>query len=88
MNSSLDLDTVLATIISRAVQLSQADEGTIYEFDATEEVFVPKAAFGMSCGAGGGAARTEGRIGRNPSRPQRGDARAGAYRRCAAGLGQ
>jgi two-component system, NtrC family, sensor kinase len=48
VNSSLDLDTVLATIISRAVQLSQADEGTIYEFDTTEEVFVPKATFGMS----------------------------------------
>jgi two-component system, NtrC family, sensor kinase len=48
VNSSLDLETVLATIISRAVQLSQADEGTIYEFDATEEVFVPKAAFGMA----------------------------------------
>jgi GAF domain-containing protein len=29
VNSSLDLETVLATIISRAVQLSQADEGTI-----------------------------------------------------------
>ena len=48
VNSSLDLDTVLATIISRAAQLSQADEGTIYEFDETEEVFVPKSAFGMS----------------------------------------
>jgi GAF domain-containing protein len=48
VNSSLDLDTVLATIISRAVQLSQADEGTIYEFDETEEVFVPKSAFGMN----------------------------------------
>jgi signal transduction histidine kinase len=48
VNSSLDLDTVLVTIISRAVQLSQADEGTIYEFDAAEEVFLPKAAFGMS----------------------------------------
>jgi signal transduction histidine kinase len=48
VNSSLDLDTVLATIISRAVLLSQADEGTIYEFDETEEVFVPKSAFGMS----------------------------------------
>jgi len=31
VNSSLDLDTVLATIISRAAQLSQADEGTIYD---------------------------------------------------------
>jgi signal transduction histidine kinase/CheY-like chemotaxis protein len=39
---------VLATIIGRAAQLSQADEGTIYEFDETEEVFVPKSAFGMS----------------------------------------
>ena len=48
VNSSLDLDTVLATIISRAAQLSQADEGTIYEFDETEEVFLPKSAFGMS----------------------------------------
>ena len=48
VNSSLDLDTVLATIISRAVQLSEADEGTIYEFDESEEVFVPKSAFGMS----------------------------------------
>ena len=48
VNSSLDLDTVLSTIISRAVQLSQADEGTIYEYDETEEVFVPKAAFGMT----------------------------------------
>jgi signal transduction histidine kinase len=48
VNSSLDLDTVLATIISRAVQLSQADEGTIYEFDQTGQFFVPKSAFGMS----------------------------------------
>ncbi|HEY2620992.1 MAG TPA: GAF domain-containing protein [Acetobacteraceae bacterium] len=48
VNSSLELDTVLATIISRAVQLSQADEGTIYEFDQTDEVFVPKSAYGMS----------------------------------------
>ncbi|MBV9375934.1 MAG: GAF domain-containing protein [Alphaproteobacteria bacterium] len=48
VNSSLDLDTVLATIIGRAVGLSQADEGTIYQFDASEQVFVPKSAFGMS----------------------------------------
>jgi two-component system, NtrC family, sensor kinase len=48
VNSSLDLDTVLATIISRAAQLSQADEGTIYEFDETEKVFAPKSAFGMT----------------------------------------
>jgi two-component system, NtrC family, sensor kinase len=48
VSSSLDLDTVLATIVSRAAQLSQADEGTIYEFDEAEEFFVPKSAYGMS----------------------------------------
>ncbi len=48
VNSSLDLQTVLATIIERAVPLAQADEGMIYEFDAAEQVFVPKAAYGMT----------------------------------------
>jgi GAF domain-containing protein len=48
VNSSLELETVLSTIISRAVPLAQADEGMIYEFDSAEEVFVPKAAFGMA----------------------------------------
>jgi GAF domain-containing protein/anti-sigma regulatory factor (Ser/Thr protein kinase) len=48
VNSSLDLDTVLATIISRAVQLSDADEGSVYEFDEAQGVFVPKSAYGMS----------------------------------------
>ena len=48
VNSSLDLDTVLATIISRAVQLSNADEGTIYEFDEAQGIFVPKSGYGMS----------------------------------------
>ena len=48
VNASLDLETVLSTIIERAVPLVQADEGMIYEFDSDEEVFVPKAAIGMS----------------------------------------
>ncbi len=48
VNSSLELETVLSTIISRAVQLSDADEGTIYEFDQAEQVFVPKSAYGMT----------------------------------------
>jgi GAF domain-containing protein len=48
VNSSLELETVLSTIISRAVQLSEADEGTIYEYDAADQVFVPRAASGMS----------------------------------------
>jgi two-component system, NtrC family, sensor kinase len=48
VNSSLDLDTVLATIVNRAVRLSRADEGLLYEFDEAEQVFVPKSAYGMS----------------------------------------
>ncbi len=48
VNSSLELETVLSTIIGRAVQLSDADEGTIYEFDDDAQVFVPKSAYGMS----------------------------------------
>jgi two-component system, NtrC family, sensor kinase len=48
VNSSLELETVLSTIISRAVQLSDADEGTIYEFNDNEQMFVPRSAYGMT----------------------------------------
>ena len=49
VSSTLDLDTVLMTIIAHAVDLSQADAGgTIYEFDAAAEVFVPRASHGVS----------------------------------------
>ena len=49
VSSTLDLDTVLRTIIARAVELSQADAGgTVYEFDEVEGVFVPRASHGMS----------------------------------------
>ena len=49
VSSTLDLDTVLKTIISHAVKLSQADAGgTVYEFDDAAEVFVPRASHGVS----------------------------------------
>ena len=48
VNSSLDLGIVLQSIIDHAVRLSSADEGSIYEFDAAEQVFVPRYATGMS----------------------------------------
>ena len=48
LSTTLDLETVLATIVARAVELSKADAGTIYEFNESEEVFVPRANFGMS----------------------------------------
>jgi len=48
VNSSLDLETVLATIVARAVQLAQADAGTIYQYDEAEGYFDPRANFGVS----------------------------------------
>jgi GAF domain-containing protein/DNA-binding response OmpR family regulator len=39
VSSSLDLDTVLTTIVSRAVQLSGVDGGSIYEYDDSREEF-------------------------------------------------
>jgi GAF domain-containing protein len=43
VSSTLDLETVLETIVSRAVQLSGSDSGTIYEFDETARVFHARA---------------------------------------------
>jgi len=39
VSSTLDLDTVLATIVSRADQLAGADGGVIYEFDEASRSF-------------------------------------------------
>jgi signal transduction histidine kinase len=44
VNSSLDLQTVLSTIVSRAEQLSGADGGMIYEYDEASQVFHLQAA--------------------------------------------
>src|SRR5499433_944019 len=48
VSSSLDFQSVLASIVSHAVDLSHADAGTIYEFDEATQVFVPQANYGMS----------------------------------------
>jgi GAF domain-containing protein/anti-sigma regulatory factor (Ser/Thr protein kinase) len=40
VSSSLELETVLNTIVARAVQLAGATSGTIWEYDATSEEFV------------------------------------------------
>jgi hypothetical protein len=39
VSSTLDLETVLTTIVSRAVQLAGMDAGAIYEYDEANEVF-------------------------------------------------
>jgi len=43
ISSTLDLQTVLSTIVARATQLAGADAGIIYEYDAEREVFDPRA---------------------------------------------
>ncbi len=48
VSSTLDLETVLLAIITHAVRLSEADAGTIYEYDEAAEIFVPHANFGVS----------------------------------------
>src|SRR5262245_33955046 len=44
VSSSLDLETVLTTIVSRAVQLSGLDGGVVFEYDEAAEKFVQRAA--------------------------------------------
>jgi signal transduction histidine kinase len=44
VSSTLDLETVLTTIVSRAVQLTGMDGGVIFEYDEAAEEFVHRAA--------------------------------------------
>jgi signal transduction histidine kinase len=48
VNSTLDLETVLTTIVGRAVQLSRTDAGAIYVFDEDKQEFKLRATYGMS----------------------------------------
>jgi signal transduction histidine kinase/DNA-binding response OmpR family regulator len=48
VNSSLDLQEVLTTIVIHAVQLSGADVGSIYQFDHARQEFKLRAAHGLS----------------------------------------
>jgi signal transduction histidine kinase len=48
VNSTLDLETVLTTIVTRAVQLSGTDAGAMYEFNETAQVFRLRVARHMS----------------------------------------
>jgi len=47
VNSTLDLDQVLSTIVAQAVQLSSADGGAVYEFNETTGEFRPRATYGF-----------------------------------------
>jgi signal transduction histidine kinase len=48
VSSNLDVEKVLSGIVRHAVQLSKTDAGTIYEFDEAEQVFVPRANYGVN----------------------------------------
>src|SRR5450759_1500697 len=48
VNSTLDLETVLTTIVGRAVPLSRTDAGAIYVFDEERKEFRLHATYGMS----------------------------------------
>ena len=47
VSSTLDPEAVLKSIVRHAVQLSKADAGTIYEFDESEQVFMPHTNYGV-----------------------------------------
>jgi signal transduction histidine kinase len=48
VNSTLDLENVLNTIVAKAVQLSGTEAGTIYVFEETSGEFQPRATYGMT----------------------------------------
>jgi signal transduction histidine kinase len=47
VNSTIDLKTVLSTIVAKAVQLSGTEAGTIYVFDEASREFQLRATYGM-----------------------------------------
>jgi signal transduction histidine kinase len=48
INSTLDVETVLRTIVTKAVELSTTDAGAIYVFDEERREFRLRATYGMS----------------------------------------
>ena len=69
VSSTLDLETVLTTIVSRAVELSGLDGGVVFEYEEGEEAFIHRAATeqGGSLAEAGRATRVrkgEGVVGR------------------------
>jgi signal transduction histidine kinase len=47
VNSTLDLDTVLTTIVAKAAQLSNTEAGVIYVFDELDQTFRVRATYGL-----------------------------------------
>src|SRR5262249_47462929 len=67
VSSSLDLETVLTTIVSRAVELSGLDAGVVFEYDEAAQVFLQRAATqtgGLAAVGRRNVAKGEGVVGR------------------------
>ena len=79
VNSTLDLQTVLDTIVAKATQLSGTEAGVIYVFDEANGQFQVRATYGMTAGHDRRDQGAPRRLLR--SRP-RGDAAAGAGSGC------
>jgi GAF domain-containing protein/sensor histidine kinase YesM len=47
VNSTLELQTVLSTIVAKAVEISTTDAGAIYEFEPDQDAFLLRATYGM-----------------------------------------
>jgi signal transduction histidine kinase/DNA-binding response OmpR family regulator len=48
VNSTLDVETVLTTIVAKAVQLSKTDAGVIYVFNEQDQTFRVRATYGLN----------------------------------------
>ena len=48
MNSTVDLETVLTTIVAKATQLSNTEAGAIYVFDDARQEFRLRATYGLT----------------------------------------
>ena len=76
VNSTLDLKTVLDTIVAKAVQLSGTEAGTIYEFDEHQRDLLFRSTYGMERFGYSGAQRSS-------YRNQRADNRSSCSKSCA-----
>jgi GAF domain-containing protein len=76
ISSTLDLETVLKTIATRAVQLTGLDGASIYEYDEQREEFRLQAADKLDEAVLSGSPQGADPQGRRDGRHDRGDARA------------
>ena len=82
VNSTLDLENVLMTIVTNAVQLSNTDAGAIYVFEDTQEEFLLRTTYGMDQATIAALKKLRIRLDNPGSRPQSGSANRFKFRIC------